>query len=607
MTRALFLCHGASQRKSDNHDVIEQIDWTRPSDPIQVEGLEAKLVGRFRPISRDLLDIAYSVYAADRMVQRSSTDIDGRGWHREIFVRIPVRSAEWNSTAGYELVETLNFLTDDTWHFEFVRPRGADRTQQPLIEDLPYRDRTCVILFSGGLDSLAGAVLDVVDSAHRPLLLSHRSHAILDARQRDLVARLRLSGASYEHLSFWLQLRHGDREPTQRSRSFLFLVAATVIANECSIPLVHLFENGVISINLPIAFQVVGSRASRTTHPRFVAALRRLMAATIGDLPQIETPFATLTKTDVALKLAASGRADLIEFSSSCTRTRWQRANLPHCGVCSQCVDRRFAVEAAGLSSRDRTYASDLFLQPMNEFPREAEARGLIDGYIRRYLEVGSLSEQDFWQKYPELDELFGHVPQAELARLHEMYRRQSTQVKSVITDQIRTHATELTEGTLPDNCLLQILVADQALAHGPQDRYADRIAEVATDQWNTIFSGRRPTDEKDVQDQLEAGLRVARIELDREHPLFTYVIGIGTKPDFSDPHRPVWIEVKYVRRPGATPLKITEAISADLDKYERRSDLALFLIYDPDRLVRNPEVFSKQLQNRTGALIRVI
>ena len=31
---------------------------------------------------------------------------------------------------------------------------------------------------------------------------------------------------------------------------------------------VHFYENGIISLNLPVCAQVVGGRATRTTHPR---------------------------------------------------------------------------------------------------------------------------------------------------------------------------------------------------------------------------------------------------------------------------------------------------------------------------------------------------
>ena len=59
-------------------------------------------------------------------------------------------------------------------------------------------------------------------------------------------------------------------EKTQRTRSFLFASLAFVLARMFGKERFTFFENGVISFNLPIAGDVLGARATRTTHPRVI-------------------------------------------------------------------------------------------------------------------------------------------------------------------------------------------------------------------------------------------------------------------------------------------------------------------------------------------------
>jgi hypothetical protein len=57
------------------------------------------------------------------------------------------------------------------------------------------------------------------------------------------------------------------REYTQRTRSFLFWALALAVGKSVNSNGMTFFENGVVSLNLPIADQVLRARASRTTHP----------------------------------------------------------------------------------------------------------------------------------------------------------------------------------------------------------------------------------------------------------------------------------------------------------------------------------------------------
>lgn len=609
MTRALFACGGAKLPADlSGYDTAEVLDWRGEHPTMAIELLEHKLVESFEPLSRDLLELAACVYAADRLVSRGGNNIGGSQWEREMELVLPVREpAKWRAVSP-ALGRMLGFLTDDVWRFRFVQARRTTARPLPIFEDQRYRNCDCVALFSGGLDSLAGVVADRANSDHRPLLVSHRSYAVIDRRQRDLVARLNSDAPVCQHIQFWVHLRgREDREPSQRSRSFLFLAVAAVLARQFGIGQIHVFENGILSINLPIAPQVVGTMASRTTHPRFISEMHGLYRSLYGSVITIDQPFLLKTKRQIVELLQDAKREALIEFSSSCTHPYWRSALKQHCGICSQCIDRRFAVEAAGLGESDKTYERDIFTEPMSAMPREAEARGLIEGYLRTYREVGEFNEEAFWLRFPELTQLANYLDRETLEQLYPMYRRQWEDLDGVLRAQLASRLGELVRGQLPSDCVLQFILA-QALNRKSQARYADRLTELAQRAWRTAFSGRRAADEPEVQRALHVALAGAEEQLEREHPLFLFISGVKAKPDFAEGRRRVWVEVKYPRTGSTSVRQVTEDIGADLLKYRDQAELVLFLIYDPDSLVANREEFSRSLEEKDShVLVRVV
>jgi hypothetical protein len=79
------------------------------------------------------------------------------------------------------LQRLLNFLTDDRWTIQF-RPRPSRFAQIVPQADLIAPPFTSVSLFSGGLDSLIGAI-DQVEAKHIPLLVSHAGEPAVSKAQ----------------------------------------------------------------------------------------------------------------------------------------------------------------------------------------------------------------------------------------------------------------------------------------------------------------------------------------------------------------------------------------------------------------------------------------
>jgi hypothetical protein len=222
---------------------------------LQINVFRTKFFRELRKRFDDLLRIATFIYTADTRISRGSErDVFSDQWSRHFHFVLPVWDLEFwqQSMIQEQLTDTLQFLTGDSYVFEFVQrsygiPFQGILQFKELPDPLPQVD--VVILFSGGADSLA-AVLEARNEGRQPILVSHRSAPVLDRRQKTVVEELRkrFSDWVFPHISMWVNRRGGKRavEFTQRSRAFLFTSLGVVGAALLDIDEVRLCDNGIV-------------------------------------------------------------------------------------------------------------------------------------------------------------------------------------------------------------------------------------------------------------------------------------------------------------------------------------------------------------------------
>ena len=240
-----------------------------------------------------------------------------------MFFRIPVRNPDlWNSPAiKDELIETLSFLSEDEYYFDFVKLRSQPPTQKHLEFNMSWPDE--VVLFSGGLDSLGGAVHEAVVDKRKVALVTHKSTPKLARRHGKLQELLKQHADSPPlHIPVTInKAKSLGREYTQRSRSFLYMALGSTVAQMVGLSRVRFYENGIVSFNLPPSPQVIGARATRTTHPRVIDGFGGIISTLAGKQFVVENPFLWKTKTDIVRTIAEAGCAEMIKFTTSCTHT----------------------------------------------------------------------------------------------------------------------------------------------------------------------------------------------------------------------------------------------------------------------------------------------
>lgn len=452
----------------------------KPSVKLVIEDLHERLCQTVPKQFHDLIEIAAYVYCADQQASRGKKDVDtfGAHWRRRFHYHIPVREPElWRTPAVSDaLRDLLGFLSDDTYDFTFHPAHGAPRIQQYLGLDekgAKKFDAERVMLFSGGLDSLAGAIDEAIVQRRRVVLVNHRSTEKFCVRHQKLLDEIVAKTGPGVVMPMRVRISKvglDGKDYSQRARSFLYASVASSVAMMLGLRGIRFYENGVVSLNLPVCAQVVGSRSTRTTHPRVLAGMRRLFSALAGQDFMVDNPFFPETKGDVIRRIIKAGCEPMIKISRSCAHT-WETSNEnPHCGLCSQCIDRRFAILAADAEAHDPMdgYKVDIFTESR---PKD-EDKIMGAAFLERANQVASIKDtSDLLMAYPEVRRALPHLGLdagrgAEL--ILSLYRRHAEEVNKGADVMLTRHATALRKRKLPGDCLLWTIYAPNSVHLAP-------------------------------------------------------------------------------------------------------------------------------------------
>jgi 7-cyano-7-deazaguanine synthase in queuosine biosynthesis len=342
-------------------DKVTVVAFEEPGSPHHVGSKLKELLLRehiaLSPAAEDCLAAAVLAYTADVRISRT----DGfDGWTRDIHLHLAVRDLDrWASVAG-TFVRMLSFLTGDHWELSLRRAPdtyGELSRGRELVSPSPTGARAC--LFSGGLDSYAGAIDELERSGH-VLLVGHYRAGDGPTSKSQVAAWHHLQRVygkeATPYFRIWIDPPHGDTrssETTTRGRSVLFLALGAALAEAAGAESLLIPENGFISLNVPLHEARSGSLSTRTTHPYFLWLWRSILVG-LGIPVTLELPFRLLTKQElIARCLNLPALQQGLKDTMSCAHPAAQRfseAREPgiHCGYCVPCIIRRVAIGALG-------------------------------------------------------------------------------------------------------------------------------------------------------------------------------------------------------------------------------------------------------------------
>jgi 7-cyano-7-deazaguanine synthase in queuosine biosynthesis len=398
-------------------------------------------LGSLNSLDHDLLRVGAYVYTTDLAIKRLP-----REKHiRSIRVRIPVANIQAFQRIRALIEQALTTVSADNWQLEFEAIPGA--SSAPGM-NWPKREGS-TLLFSGGLDSFAGA-LDALTRERAITLVSHITHnrpvenaqsrlasVVQSFTKRDVRhVQIRVHGRNHAGLSFPSDT---DREDTQRTRSFLFLSLAAIAARLHGTRRILLMaENGQFAIHLPLTEARIASFSTHTAHPKFLAEMQEVFRQFLmcPDL-EISNPFCYLTKAQVVGLIPVDLHPE-IENSSSCWRVARVAGERTHCGECVPCLSRRIALETHGIKLRE--YQTDLFRKDIGSLPvGNIGKQNLVDmcQFIAFFDGPHRLqSELDFCLKFPDL-----FKPHVDRTKAIGLYRQFGAEARAIFSKHRKVRA----------------------------------------------------------------------------------------------------------------------------------------------------------------------
>lgn len=550
----------------------------------------------------DLMELAGYLFAADRLITRGQPDaLMFDSWSRLFHVVMKVRDAKFwsNDVTKKKLADLLRFMTGDReFRFDFLPGHTTDRAhlfdseEFQITPEKPHH----VMLFSGGLDSLAGAIERLNNSSDIVCLVSHRSGqpstAMTQARLAEALAQRFPGRVKSYRFGTGLTNKRAVSE-TQRTRTFLYGSIAFALATALGQKEVMFYENGITSLNFPRRQDLLNARASRTTHPRTMFLLSDFLSHIAGSRIALDNAYRWKTKADVLEVLKTYRAADLIPSSVTCSRTTMTRGDHTHCGACFQCVDRRFSASASGLSEVDH---SNLYtLDMLSENIADGQVKTVILDYIRLGLGFKADTPDSFYDTW--LTEISDAIPPGEVEEqfvdaLYQLTNRFGKQTLAALEAFARS--ADITKKPVPGS-LLHIIQHQEYLKSDPE-RLAEKVAMKLERAVPAMFAVNRPTDENDFNDKVQGLLQADSEEYKREYPATQFALG-RVVPDHELQNCQVLIEAKYVRK-GTALSKVTDQIAADIVKYPATAYI-VFAIYDPDRVIRDDTRFAGDIESK--------
>lgn len=414
----------------------------------------------------DLIRISTYVYIADCKTLRGGLkDAYDEKWNLNLNFYIPVIEPDfWNRADVKKLLSTsFNFAVGHNYTFNFVEWEEKDKQLflDLFTDDLNPIDVDCISMFSGGLDSLYSTTL-LLEENRKPLLLSHRSTNKLVKFRNELHQYLQTDYS--KNISKWEILINNQNgkavEFTQRSRSIVYACLGSAFARCLNLKDVYLSDNGIVTFNLRSTAQNVGTLNTRSTNPKLISYVNQLNKLIWEEnAPQIQNKLLWFTKADVIKGLKDLNKSYMLSSSTSCVSTKNLSKANPYCGICSQCIDRRFSVEWAQISKDEEPrehYKVDIFTDDLINQNDKGIGKTHAENYYRKAEELAKISDMDFLNKYNELYDFIpdGIDEEEFLINVFELHKRFAKQV----LETIQPYWTNYKKGIYPENSFLSMV-----------------------------------------------------------------------------------------------------------------------------------------------------
>ncbi|WP_338589542.1 hypothetical protein V6669_29910 [Paenibacillus sp. Y5S-9] len=292
----------------------------------------------------DLVTVMGSIYIKDVETHKNNDK------PRSIKINIPVFNYNlWSQTNITELVEKIaNWVSEDQYKINFEHnSTHAD----PFFINGIGTSMNSVTLFSGGLDSFAGAFFNYKNNVKSDYLgFINKSEE--RTKQVEVSKFYRHIFDSATEIVFVEKPIVKKRTYIQSTRSLLYLALAIAKAYFNTASDVYLFENGILSLNP----ELNNRYTTKTTHPKTIYMYRSLLGE-LNIAININHPFLFYTKGQIVDNMNGEFK-NVIKDTFTCGqgRSHPERTHSGQCGICIPCLLRKISLAAYDNEKYDVNY-----------------------------------------------------------------------------------------------------------------------------------------------------------------------------------------------------------------------------------------------------------
>ena len=286
----------------------------------------------------DLFDTISYICYTDFYTKRQE-DLDNK---EKLSILVPVNNVEKFKQIKNILEKLLKYMTNgEIWNIEFIKQKEKKKLdrKQIILDNKTYNS---LALLSGGLDSMAGTC---IEKDNNTIFVTYESNSIENNNAKTVYEKL-VKTENNIHVS--IDKTPCDEEPhyTERTRSLIFLASCFIYADYYQIPVINIYENGIMSLNPKFNFS---RRVTKTTNQKTLYMFNEILKVLELNI-KIENPFKYKTKKEV-IEIIPKEYGKLIQNETrTCSKNsgiihfRNKSIGNFHCGMCIACVLRQIGM-----------------------------------------------------------------------------------------------------------------------------------------------------------------------------------------------------------------------------------------------------------------------
>ena len=229
----------------------------------------------------------------------------------------------------------------EIWNIEFIKQKEKKKLErkQIILDNKTYNS---LALLSGGLDSMAGTCME---KDNKTIFVTYASNNIENNNAKTIYEKL-VKTENNTHISIDKISCDEETHYTERTRSLIFLASCFIYADYYQIPVIKIYENGIMSLNPKFNFS---RRVTKTTNQKTLYMFNEILKVLELNI-RIENPFKYKTKKEV-IEIIPKEYDNLIQNETrTCSKNsgiihfRNKSIGNFHCGMCIACVLRQIGM-----------------------------------------------------------------------------------------------------------------------------------------------------------------------------------------------------------------------------------------------------------------------